>query len=87
MKNYHKKPNKMIITIENIDSVVWNFHTENEFISFIKGIFDENEEFTEIENIPVKPNTITEGIDYINKFCGNLCITNMLLTEVPCNYN
>lgn len=63
---------KRVVT--NIDDIVKTFNTETEYIQYCQLIYGENEEYTEPEHLPVFPNSVQEGDDYIEEFCDGLLL-------------
>ena len=59
----------MIYTVTNIDGVVKEFTTDNDFINYAQIIFDENEE---PDTYLIRPNGVERAENYINTYCSNL---------------
>jgi len=61
-----------ILTVENIDGKKLVFGEEAKFISYVRGIFTENEEGE--ENGLTKPITFNEAFFYLRDYCDNLTL-------------
>lgn len=66
----------MKTVVTNIDNFKWEFDTDDQFIAFTQGIYEENEltGATETADIPTRPESFEDCIEYINEYCGNLLL-------------
>ena len=56
------------INIKHFENGDKNFDNEDDFILFMQGVFNENEE----KDTELKPITnFHEALDYLTKYCGN----------------
>ena len=61
----------MRLVLTHVENEPKEFRDFKGFILFVQELYNENEECTELEDLPIIPNTKLEAIEYIQKYCGS----------------
>ena len=65
------------VLINNVNGDKHIFETKDNFIKFVRRVFDENEECTDEVDRLEKPNNELSAVSYVINYCGNFDLEEM----------
>ena len=65
-------------TIKNIDGIIKDFYTDEDFLNYVRTIYKENEDGQPFEStIHWLPENIQQATEYIAEYCPDLELTEL----------